>query len=217
MPATLAALKTRFSYNPRSMRYRDARTGRFVGTATVKRAVDKVIRSATDDMRKLARDLADRKISVGRWQREFAAQLKTLHVASAMAGVGGLANMTARDYGAVGARLRFEYGRLELFARDLKARKVTWGELRNRVEMYCSAGHVSHETARAYAADDALMTEERNALGRRENHCTTKGDRVGCLDLSKMGWQPRGTIPLPGNRRCLSRCGCSMRYRKAKR
>jgi hypothetical protein len=214
MPATLAAVKTRYTYTERSMRYRDNRTGRFVPTAKVKRSIDRVVKTAQAEMRSLARQLADREITLGNWQSQFAERLKTLHVASAMAGRGGLAAMTAADYGRVGARLRFEYGRLELFARDLAARKFTWGELRNRVEMYCAAGHVSHEAARFGAARVANMLYEFNKLGRREKHCKTdpRGGRVGCIDLTEMGRVPIGTLPRPGERRCLSRCGCTIGY-----
>lgn len=216
MPATIAAVKSRYSYNAKSMRYRDSRTGRYVATTKVKRAVDRVARSAANDMRALARQLANREISLSKWQGDMAASLKSLHVASAIAGAGGLANMSARDYGTVGARLRFEYDRLEQFAQALKRREFTWGELRARVEMYCAAGHVSHEDARFNAAKDVAMTHEYNRLGRREKHCQTGNGRVGCLDLTEMGVVPIGSLPRPGDRRCLSRCGCSIGYLREK-
>jgi hypothetical protein len=215
VPATIAAVKTRYTYNARAMRYRDARTGRYVAATKVKRAVDRVVRSAANDMRALARQLANREITLAKWQGDFAAALKSLHVASAIAGAGGLANMSARDYGTVGARLRFEYDRLEQFAQALARREFTWGELRNRVEMYCAAGHVSHEDARFNAAKAVAMTHEYNRLGRREKHCKTdpaKSTRHGCLDLTEAGVVPIGMLPRPGDRRCLSRCGCTVMY-----
>lgn len=216
MPATIAAVKTRYTYNARAMRYRDSRTGRYVAATKVKRAVDTVVRSASNDMRALARQLANREITLAKWQGDFAAALKSLHVASAIAGAGGLANMSARDYGTVGARLRFEYERLEQFAQALARREFTWGELRARVEMYCAAGHVSHEDARFNSAKDVAMTHEYNRLGRREKHCKTGNGRVGCLDLTEAGVVPIGTLPRPGDRRCLSRCGCTVMYLRAK-
>jgi hypothetical protein len=135
-----------------------------------------------------------------------------------MVGAGGLANMTPADYGRVGARLRFEYDRLARFAKQLKNREFTRKQLMSRVEMYCNAGHVSHEAARFDAAIGADMEEEKNNLGARENHCQTKpGGRPGCLNMTAMGWVPIGTLTPVGQRQCLSSCGCYPSYRKRRK
>lgn len=213
MGATVA-FKTRFSYSPQSLRYRDNATGRFVSTGKVKRAVDTVIRKSSNEMRSLAQDLADRKITLGAWQERFAAEMKNLHVSNAMAGAGGMRNMTQQDYGRVGQRLRFEYQRLELLAQALKRREFTEGELMNRVEMYVASGNTSYAGARGDAAVNAGFNEERNVLGNREKHCETGKGRVGCLNLTRQGWVNIRTLTPVGQRRCISRCGCYIRYRR---
>jgi hypothetical protein len=179
--------------------------------------VNAVITRATEAMRELSEDMAARRITLGAWQERFAMELKNLHVASAMAGAGGLAQMTPADYGRVGQRLRFEYERLENFAQQLKGGNYTHGQLRNRVEMYCAAGNVSFEAARRDGAQRGGFTEERNRLGRNENHCQTKHGIEGCLDLAALSWVPIGTLPAPGHRVCKSRCMCSLQFRKPKR
>jgi hypothetical protein len=139
--------------------------------------------------------------------------LKNLHVSGAMAGAGGMANMTAVDYGRVGQRLRFEYRRLAQFARDVKARKLTRDQVTARVEMYVAGLNGTFEETRREKAIAAGFTLERNVLGKNENHCRT-GDRIGCPELSAQGWGPIGNMPAPGRRQCLSRCFCRMTYRK---
>lgn len=219
MAKTIAAT-TRFRYVTGAMRYRDLTTGKFVAPSTVKRAIQGTIRKARARMRSLALELDARTIRLDAWQRDTAAELKLLHVANAMIGTGGLAAMTPADYGRVGARLRFEYGRLQRFAEQLKAREFTQRAFLARVEMYCNAGGVSYAAAREDAAYTAGMEEERNKLGPREDHCESSPDgsgRPGCLDLTRLGWVPLGTLPAIGARKCLSNCGCDKAFRRRPR
>lgn len=216
MGATVS-VKAKFTYSPATMRYRDNASGRFVSTKKVKRAVDTVIRKSSEEMRSLARDLADRRITLGAWQEKFAAEIKNLHISSAMAGAGGMRQMTQQDYGRVGQRLRFEYQRLEGFAQALKRREFTEGELMSRVEMYIASGNTSFAGARSDAAVGAGFDQEKNVLGRTEQHCRTGKGKVGCLELTRQGWQPIRTLTPVGYRRCISRCGCYIRYRRKPR
>lgn len=212
---TVVALRTKYSYSRATLRYRNNLTGQWVKAREVKRAVNATIASAQKEMRLLASDMAKRRITLGQWQERFAAEIKNLHVSNAMAGAGGMGQMAAQDYGRVGQRLRFEYERLAKFAADLKARKFTENELYARVEMYIAAGNVSYEGAKRDGAIAAGYDLEKNVLGKNENHCTTKGGIIGCVEVTALGKQPIGTLPAPGYRRCISRCYCMLRYYKA--
>lgn len=216
MPATLTSVRARYEYNPRTMRYRDTRSGRWVQRRVVKAAVTRVISAATLSMRTLARDMAAQRITLGQWQERMAAEIKSLHVATAMAGAGGMGQMKPRDYGRVGARLKFEYDRLERFAGQLADGQVTERQLLNRVEMYVASGHTTHEAARFDQAVDAGYSYESNVLGRREHHCKTTPEkpRPGCLDQTARGRVPLGTLVPVGERQCLSRCGCGIAYHR---
>ena len=206
-------LKSRYEYNRRSMRYRDRRTGQWVSTKTVKRATIKVINASKAAMRTLAQDMAGRRIKLGEWQRRMEVEIKNLHVSMAMAGAGGMAQMTPRDYGRVGARLRFEYSRLQRFAEQIKAREVTMNMIESRVDMYVSAGHISHEAARKDQAYDQDYKYESNVLGRTDQHCRTK-DRPGCIEQTRLGRVPIGSLVPVGERQCISRCDCSIKYHR---
>jgi hypothetical protein len=110
--AETVAVKTRFTYNPRTLRYRDNASGRFVRGSTVKRATFAVVKGSRAEMRRLTNDMIARRMDLGEWQDRFAAEVKNLHTSLAMAGAGGMASMTPSDWGRVGQRLRFEYSRL---------------------------------------------------------------------------------------------------------
>lgn len=206
-------LIARYEYNQRSMRYRDRRTGKWVAQKTVKRATIKVIEASKAAMRTLANDMAGRRIKLSEWQRRMEVEIKNLHVSLAMAGAGGMSQMTPRDYGRVGARLRFEYSRLERFAQQIKDRKVTRNMIAARVEMYVSAGHISHEAARKDQAGDQGYTFESNVLGRTDQHCRTN-QRPGCIEQTRLGRVPIGSLVEVGERQCLSRCDCSIKYHR---
>lgn len=213
------AVKTRFTYNPRTLRYRDNRSGKFVKASTVKRATFAVVKASRAEMRRLSNEMIARRLDLGEWQERFAAEVKNLHTSLAMAGAGGMANMTPSDWGRVGQRLRFEYSRLAEFAVQLKNRQFTPGQVRARVDMYCNAGQISFEGSRRAGAETAGMTEERNLLGPNENHCHTdpkRPQREGCENLSLLGWVLLGTLPAVGSRVCISNCKCTLQFRRTK-
>jgi hypothetical protein len=212
MPATIAVNQT-FEWSPSLLRYRRTATGKFVSDRAVKLGVRRVIRQSQAEMRALTDQMIRREITLAQWQERMRQELKNLHVSGAMAGAGGMANMTPADYGRVGYTLRFQYGRLAQFAKDAKARKLTPDQLRRRVEMYVSSVNGTYEETRRTKAIAAGFVEERNVLGKTENHCRTR-DRVGCIELSRRGWGPIGFMPVPGQRQCLSACQCRLIFRK---
>jgi hypothetical protein len=217
--AETVAVKTRFTYNPRTLRYRDNASGRFVRGSTVKRATFAVVKGSRAEMRRLTNDMIARRMDLGEWQDRFAAEVKNLHTSLAMAGAGGMASMTPSDWGRVGQRLRFEYSRLAEFAVQLAERQFTPGQVRARVDMYCNAGNVSFEASRRAGAETAGMTEERNVLGPNENHCHTnpkRPQREGCENVSLLGWVKLGTLPAVGSRVCISNCKCTLAFRRTK-
>lgn len=215
MPATVS-IRAQFVWDAKFARYRRVATGQWVSDRAVKLGVRRVIRQSQAEMRRLTDLLAKREITIRDWQGRMASELKNLHVSGAMAGGGGMANMTPADYGRVGRRLRFEYERLAQFARDVKARKLTPRQVAARVEMYVAGMNGTYEGVRRDKAIAAGFVEEKNLLGAREHHCHTLA-RVGCEELTARGWGPIGQMPLPGYRQCLNGCGCTLKFRKRPR
>jgi hypothetical protein len=209
--AATRTVRQEFQWDRKSLRYR--RNGKFVSERAVKLGVRRVIRASQAEMRAVTDEMIRGEITVGDWQARFAGELKNAHVSGAMAGQGGPANMTREDYLRVGRGLKLQYRYLDRFARQVRAGELTDDQTRRRAEMYVNSMNGAYEGGRRASAVAAGFDQERNVLGKREKHCTTKV-RVGCTELTKRGWVQIESMPLPGSRNCLSGCGCSLKFRR---
>ena len=53
---------------------------------------------------------------------------------------------------------------------------------------------------------------ERNVFGDSITHCIDGKFTEGCTEATEAGWQPIGSLSLPGQRSCGPRCACEMAY-----
>ena len=116
--------KSTYTWDARTLRYRERATGKFIPHDDLFRAVDAVNRKAAHHMRALAGSLQRGSLSVRDFQRAMRVELKSLHAVNAAAGAGGWKQMTPADWGRVGARLRKEYAHLDSFARAVSSRRL---------------------------------------------------------------------------------------------
>jgi hypothetical protein len=201
---TLQRVRSRFTYDAASMRYRDP-SGRFVPADRVRRALLDVVRGSKRTINALARELAGGKISVGDWQAAMETAVKDLNLAATMAAKGGPGTMTPRDFGLAGARIRFHYERIDVFARLVEDGRLSAGQITARAQLYANAGAGVYENARREAAR-GVMTEERRVLGNAE-HCPV------CVEEAAKGWQAIGTLKRLGDSPCRANCKCRFRFR----
>jgi hypothetical protein len=166
-----------------------------------------VSRAARADIRSLGRQMKAGELSLDQWQTAMMGSIKSLHLATYAAGRGGFAALTAADFGRVGAELRFQYGRLDRFARQIDAEVVSPETVEARSDLYASAGNVSFERSRREGAEVAGMTEERRVLGTGE-HCRD------CLAAAAEGWREIGSLPEIGDSACMVNCLCTFEYRR---
>lgn len=198
---------SRYSYDPRSKRYRDLITGQYVSAAQVRGAVDYVINAVADKLRGVTQLLIDGAISVGDWQTQIAALLMNLHTAMGMAAYGGISGMTDANTAALSAAIEKQYGYLLNLAQQIASGKQALdGTLLARIELYAEASRGTYENAvRELAMADPNLTEEQRVLGVAD-HCN---DCVADADH----WEPIGSLPDIGDSQCLARCHCSFEYR----
>jgi hypothetical protein len=208
MPRTLRRVAPAFTYDAGTQRYRGP-GGRFVPEREIKRLMNTVAEAARRDIRALAAQLSAGEIPLDQWQSAMMGAVKNLHVSQYAAGRGGFANLTARDFGRMGAELRFQYDRLNRFALQIEAGIVAPTAIEARAAMYASAGNVSFERARRDGNAIAGMTEERRVLGRGE-HCRD------CLNYAARGWAPINSLPEIGDSLCIVNCLCTFQYRRKK-
>lgn len=196
-----------FSFDPTTGRYRAA-NGRFVPDAVVREALDTVIQVQAGQMRTITQALIDGNLTLADWQRQSIQAIKLAHLEGLALARGGWQQLTQVDLGWVGQRLREQYGYLSAFAQQIADGTQTLGlGALARAEMYAEAARATHREAQRRLATDRGMAEERNHLGRAD-HCGS------CLTETAQGWVPLGTLVPIGARECLSRCHCSLSFRR---
>jgi hypothetical protein len=139
-------------------------------------------------------------------------EVKNLHLQNIALAKGGWDRLTQQDYGRVGAAVKAIYPKIAGSAADVQAGTVSLPQLQARVGDYAGSGrrlYYQAEREGQPAAPEGMTTLERRNLDPAAQHC---GD---CLDYAARGWQPVGTLPVPGQAcRCGSRCRCSIEYRQ---
>jgi hypothetical protein len=206
MPAlTVQQVRTLFVWDKRTLRYRNSVTGRLVKIRDIRRVLVEVADAAQRRIVTLARQLGAGELGVPQWQAATEAAVKELHLAATAAGKGGFASMTQRDYGLAGARLRFHYERLDVFARMVEDGRLSSGAIVARAQLYAAAGLGVYENSRREAAR-GVMTQERRILGAAE-HCGV------CVEEDAKGWVEIGTLRRIGDSPCKANCKCRFAFR----
>lgn len=94
-------------------------------------------------------------------------------------------------------------------AKQGRAQGKSWGSLVSRLQRY-----ISSSTFTFFALGGYLVAQ---AIGNKEMRRINKHDKKVCPDCKtygESGWQPIGTLPLPGQGcRCFDRCRCGIEYR----
>lgn len=198
-----------FTYDPRSRRYREVTTGRYVPATTVRAVVDQVIDGYQQQVVGLAVQLQQGQLTLAEWQLQTQAAIKALHVATATAANGGFDNMSKADWGYVGSLVKRQYEYLKGFAADIASGKqlVQSKGFLARTKLYAQSARSSYEAMQRRAAKFAGVVQERRELG-VSDHCS------GCVELAAKGWVEIGTLPIIGEATpCLVNCHCSFSYK----
>lgn len=196
-----------YQYDPRSRRYRNRTSGRYLSAKEVRGAVDAIIDAQTVKMRALAEQLVAGQLALADWQVQSAALLKTLHVSLGLAANGGLATTSAADLGYLASQIKQQYSFLRSFALEIRrGTQPLDGTLVSRAALYTQAGREIYQNVVARAARNGGAQEERSVLGPAD-HCP------GCLAEAKKGWQPIGALIPIGQRQCKANDRCYFEYR----
>jgi hypothetical protein len=124
-----------------------------------------------------------------------------MHINAYAIGRGGVGQLTARDYGVIGARLRREYGYLRQFSLDILKGNLSEAQINNRVNNYLGALHSVYETGKIEAARANGVQWERRIK-------TAVESCQGCVEEANKGWQPLGRLAAIGTQECRMNCRC---------
>lgn len=202
-----------------SGRYRNRNSNRPVLDRTVQRAGERYIEEhVRSELEQLGDRLIAGDISLERWQTETARVLKDAHLIVYTTGRGGAEQMGPSDWGRIGGRLRYQYQRLDLFARQILSGRIrddgtimplSEGEIRARIRMYARSVRTAFFDGRTAAKETAGYQFEQRILGSGEA-CPD------CVDYANRGIVPIGSLPEPGKSSvCRSNCQCSKIYFRA--
>lgn len=196
-----------YTWNDGAGRFVNER-GQFVRESTVRAVVDQVADHASARLAAASERLLAGEISLGAWQLEAMQITKTAMVSGGVLAKGGAAQMSSADYGRIGRMVRDQYAYLRSFAEQIQSgAQPLDGTLRARAEMYGQQSRVAYETIRGRDQAARGYRSVKNVLHAQES-CS------GCRAQSRRGWVQIGTLVPVGQRTCLSRCKCTVSYRR---
>ena len=188
-----------------SGRYRDTSTGRYVQGATVRRELDRYLDTA-DPAKALAEALRGRQVSLADAEIAFRRMIKNVHLNAVALERGGWSNLTPRDFGLAGQRIRYNYGKArDMFKQIAEGKQRLDGTLAQRMGLYNEAArNTFYRSKQANLKSEA--THVRSIRSARDS-CRQ------CLDLDRKIFRiDDASFPLPGQRICLTRCRCHLEY-----
>lgn len=132
-------------YDEKARRYRDPKTGRFVGRAKMLALRDTFVEAAKETVGQLAA-----KVAQPGWIESMREQLKQVYIDQYCLGRGGRNAMTPSDWGRVGNMLKEQYRYLNNFAGDIAAGKLSEAQIAARAKLYMQSSSQAFEKGKTY-------------------------------------------------------------------
>jgi hypothetical protein len=196
-------------FNPKTGRYRNAATGRFVSRADGLKLVDTESARVKFRLQGHTRLLLSEKISLSEWEKRMAETIKESHIRMTMLGAGGKNRASNAHFGAVGATLRREYRYLHLFSNQISRGELTSKRILSRAGSYAASTRKSFYKGEQLSRAIAGVKLAKRDLDPQARHCTD------CIGYSTNGeWLPIEMVVVPGHAcQCGGRCRCSIYYK----
>lgn len=195
-----------FTFDDRSMRYRDSASGKFISERQVRDAVDAIVNLSAERMGNLAASFRAGTIDANEFLSGMLTEVKSAQIAAALAAYGGRDQMNSQRWGMVGQQIRQQYAYARTMVADvLEGRQRMNGRLDARARLYAQASRTTYENTRRREMARLGMAFEQNIL-----HASESCD--GCLSASDAGWVPIGTLPAVGSRTCRLACRCTLAF-----
>lgn len=195
-------------WNAPTMQYTTPR-GTAIAPRAVRDALDVALERAGQDTRLAGQRLIRREIALAEWQRIMARQITMAEIAASAQARGGLAQLTATDFGRSAARITDQLRFLSRFAAGIADGTVPLdGRIIARATLYIEHNRVTFYEVKATMLAERGFDEESSVL-RPAEHCD------GCVTQANRGFVALGELIPIGSRECMSRCKCGMRYRNS--
>lgn len=194
-------------FDPRTHRYRNTTTGRFVRYAEVLEVAENEINRLEVRLMGHARLLNSGKINISEFQARMALSLKESHIRIAMLGAGGKKQMDSKQYGHVGQQLRKQYEYLYKFGQTIEGGALTEEQILRRAKSYAKSANLAFRKAE-FVARGAKGFYAKRLLDPQSRHCSQ------CIGHQRTEWTLIDLItPLGFDCSCGGRCRCRLVFR----
>lgn len=184
-----------------------AADGTFVSESIIRDVFDSVVERHAAELRNLFLQLRSRQISTSQFSVEMRAAVRDSQLYAAMLAAGGKAQLTQAQFGLAGQRIAVQYAYLQNFIAQIRdGSQPLDGRALVRAQMYVRAAWGTWTVFQQQVQRQVGRSEYRNVL-RPAEHCAQ------CVEQTKLGWQPIGTLIPIGERTCLVHCRCYFQYR----
>ncbi len=188
-------------------RYRYMRNGQFVARSRIMKLLSRSISQREERIAAGTRALSEGAISSSTFVQRTELLLKRQYLQNAALGVGGWERLTPEIMADLEGRLETEFGRVIKMSEQLAKGEISQAQALNRTRMYLGnarAMYFTYERQGLGPAPEGFVYLERRTLGVAE-HC------IDCVTFAQLGWQPLGTLPVPGAQSsCDGNCRCEM-------
>ena len=184
--------------------------GRKVSRQAVRREINGLLDYVERSFSRLGHSFHAGDISLVEFELQMRELLKSAHIIAASVGKGGRARMLARDWGRVGAKIKWQYGYLQKFARKIARGGISDTALASRARSYASSIFVSFSNTFQDAQTEFVEGGKNPVLAR-----LVQNSQEGCEECTAdaaEGWMSvddRGEI---GTRICGDFCKCDIEF-----
>ena len=184
--------------------------GRKVSRREVRSEIDKLLQEVEKSAARLSKNLEANAISLTEFQLGMQDLLRSAHIISASIGKGGRALMTQADWGRVGAKIKWQYGYLDKFAKKLDRNILSEAGAASRAKSYASSIYVSFSNT-FQEAQTTFVEDGKNPLQCR----LVQNSQEGCEECTadaEAGWMSVDDMGEIGTRLCQDFCKCDIEF-----
>ena len=198
----------KYRWDSVNRRYVDAK-GNPVPDSVIREWVDSAVDDTKDELGEIAEQLIGGELDTPEWKSKIASRLRAMHLGVSLIAAGGLNHISQKTLDRVNERIVVQQRYLLKFTVAIETGiQQKDGTLKTRAELYADAGVATYEGIKRDEHKDAGFDEERSVLDEGAQHC---GD---CPAEAAKGWVPIGELTPIGERECMTRCRCSIEFRK---
>lgn len=210
-----SAPANRFWFDPERNQFGFGTRGYIPATA-IRNAINAANTTAAAELSSITIAAGEGRIPLKVWQDSMMHGIKEIQLVNAAIGRGGATSLRDEDVLNVSQTVEYQFARLDRFAGQMEEAAAIGSPQAAgaRAAAYAKSALATFGGMNRRSAEIAGFMMERNLLGNAE-HCLPDPRRPhipDCPSLSRMGWQPIGTMPPPGERLCLWNCRCMMDF-----